>query len=94
MLPSCAVLGFACLILGADPAEDVKKELEKFRGTWKWVFMESEGTKLPEATFSSDDGVPALAAHPCRAGPVRYQATTPIATATVAAPASTCRPAL
>jgi uncharacterized protein (TIGR03067 family) len=51
MLPSCAVLGFACLISGADPTEDVKKELEKFRGTWKWVFMESEGTKLPEATF-------------------------------------------
>jgi uncharacterized protein (TIGR03067 family) len=51
MLSSCAVLGFACLITRAEPTEDVKKELEKLRGTWKWVFMEQEGTKLPEATF-------------------------------------------
>jgi uncharacterized protein (TIGR03067 family) len=51
MFSSSLILGFACLISGADPAEDAKKEIEKFRGTWKWISMESEGTKLPEATF-------------------------------------------
>jgi uncharacterized protein (TIGR03067 family) len=50
---SSTVLGFACLVSAADPPEDARKEIEKFRGTWKWIFMESEGTKLPEETFKN-----------------------------------------
>jgi uncharacterized protein (TIGR03067 family) len=53
MLSCSLVFGFACLISGADPGADAKKEIEKFRGTWKWIFMESEGTKLPEETFKN-----------------------------------------
>ena len=53
MLSSSVVLGFACLVSAADPPEDARKEIEKFRGTWKWIFMESEGTKLPEETFKN-----------------------------------------
>jgi uncharacterized protein (TIGR03067 family) len=34
--------------VAADPAEDTKKELEKFRGTWRFVSVEIEGMKLPE----------------------------------------------
>src|SRR5437763_2873278 len=39
----------AGLVLSGDPpADEVKKELEKFQGTWKFVSYEVEGTKLSE----------------------------------------------
>jgi uncharacterized protein (TIGR03067 family) len=37
------------LLLAADDAKDeVKKELARFEGTWKWVVLEAEKTKLSE----------------------------------------------
>ena len=39
----------AALMLSADAApEDVKKEIERFQGTWKFVSIETEGKKLDE----------------------------------------------
>lgn len=40
------------LLLAADTApDDVKKELAKFKGTWKFVSIEAEGQKTPEEVF-------------------------------------------
>jgi uncharacterized protein (TIGR03067 family) len=37
------------LVLAADPVSDeVKKEIERFEGTWKFVSLETEGRKLDE----------------------------------------------
>jgi uncharacterized protein (TIGR03067 family) len=40
------------LMLAADkPADEIKKELKKFEGTWKIVSVEAEGEKLPTDMF-------------------------------------------
>jgi uncharacterized protein (TIGR03067 family) len=46
MTPCWFVLAVAVLVSGGDASEDTKKELERFRGTWKYVSMEAEGTKV------------------------------------------------
>jgi uncharacterized protein (TIGR03067 family) len=46
MTPCWFVLAVAVLVRGGDTSEDTKKELEKFRGTWKYVSMEADGMKV------------------------------------------------
>lgn len=42
----------AGLLLAADaPNGEVRKELDRFQGTWKFVSLEAEGKKVPEADF-------------------------------------------
>ncbi len=42
----------AALVLSADPApEEVKKEIQRFQGTWKFVSIETEGKKLDEKAY-------------------------------------------
>jgi uncharacterized protein (TIGR03067 family) len=45
----------ACgLLLGADSADRaIKEELERLRGTWKFVAVDQDGTKVPEALFKN-----------------------------------------
>jgi uncharacterized protein (TIGR03067 family) len=42
------VLGVAFILAADDAAEDVKKELARFEGTWKFVSLEMEKMKLSE----------------------------------------------
>ena len=46
MTPCWFVLAVAVLVSGGDTSEDTKKELENFRGTWKYVSMEADGMKV------------------------------------------------
>jgi uncharacterized protein (TIGR03067 family) len=47
MKARCLVVMTIGLLLAADDAKDeVKKELARFEGTWKWVSLESEKEKL------------------------------------------------
>jgi len=47
MKARCFLLVAVALLLAADDAKDeVKKELARFEGTWKWVSLESEKEKL------------------------------------------------
>jgi len=45
-----AVLPFAVVILiaAADPAQDAKKDLERFQGEWTMLTFEAKGKKLPD----------------------------------------------
>jgi uncharacterized protein (TIGR03067 family) len=46
---SVPLLLATALLLAAQPAkDDVKKELDKFQGTWRFFSYEEEGTKLGE----------------------------------------------
>jgi uncharacterized protein (TIGR03067 family) len=52
MICHALLLGLTGLLLGADaPKSDLDKEYERFRGTWKFVSIETDGMKVPEATF-------------------------------------------
>ena len=42
------ILGILFLLAAGDAADDVKKELAKFEGTWKIVSLETEQNKLGE----------------------------------------------
>ena len=42
------VLGVVFLLAADDAADEVKKELARFEGTWKFVSVEMEKMKLPE----------------------------------------------
>ena len=53
MRSSVFALGVVCLLIAADPTDSDKKELEKFKGTWRWIFLESEGVKVPEDQFKN-----------------------------------------
>jgi uncharacterized protein (TIGR03067 family) len=51
MKARCLLLVAVGLLLAADDAnEEVKKELARFEGTWKWVSIESEKEKLAADT--------------------------------------------
>jgi uncharacterized protein (TIGR03067 family) len=39
---------FALLLVAADDKDNTKKEIERFRGTWKLESLEIEGQALPE----------------------------------------------
>ena len=51
MMPCWFALGIAVLVSGGDASEETNKELEKFRGTWKYVSLEANGMKLPPEAF-------------------------------------------
>jgi uncharacterized protein (TIGR03067 family) len=42
------VVGLVFLLAAADADEEIKKELARFEGTWKWVSIEMEKMKLSE----------------------------------------------
>lgn len=54
MRPRFLLLVSVGLSLAAgDAKEEVKKELERFGGTWKFVSLEADGKKVPEADFET-----------------------------------------
>lgn len=42
------ILGVVFLLAAADATDEVKKEVARFEGTWKFVSVEMEKMKLPE----------------------------------------------
>jgi uncharacterized protein (TIGR03067 family) len=42
------VVGVVFLVAADDAAENVKKELARFEGTWRWVLIETEKMKISE----------------------------------------------
>ncbi len=40
--------GVVFLLAARDAEEEIKKELKRFEGTWKWISLESEKMKLSE----------------------------------------------
>jgi len=46
------VVGVVFLLAAGDAEDEVKKELARFEGTWKWVLIETEKMKLPEDEIS------------------------------------------
>lgn len=49
MTCSTLLVLIAGLVPSVDPPADaVKKELDKFQGTWRLISLEAEGTKVPE----------------------------------------------
>jgi uncharacterized protein (TIGR03067 family) len=40
--------GVVFLLAAGDADDEVKKELARFEGTWKWVLIETEKMKIPE----------------------------------------------
>jgi uncharacterized protein (TIGR03067 family) len=45
------VIAAGLLVAGDSAKENVQKELEKFRGTWKFVSIENEGQAVPKAQY-------------------------------------------
>ncbi len=39
------------MLVAADAKDDVKKEIDKFQGTWKFVSIVAEGKEVPEDGF-------------------------------------------
>ncbi len=48
-LPVLLVIAAGLLVAGDSAKKDVQKELEKFRGTWKFVSVEHDGQSMPKA---------------------------------------------
>jgi uncharacterized protein (TIGR03067 family) len=42
------VLGVVFVLAPGDADDEVKKEVAKFEGTWKWISIEMEKMKIPE----------------------------------------------
>ncbi len=45
------LIAAGCLTAADSAKEGVAKELEKFRGTWKYTSMEQDGRPVPEAQY-------------------------------------------
>jgi uncharacterized protein (TIGR03067 family) len=44
--------GVVFLLAAGDADDEVKKELARFEGTWRWVLIETEKMKIPEDEIS------------------------------------------